>query len=321
MEKFNLGTIKHDNYLAVINCFLNHDGKLFRLDIADETDLSRMTVGKIVDNLISDNIIVQTKENKSRAGRKSGLLSLNTNKFCYAADLTGKNFILYAIEINFSLLHTNTYRYKNTLTFEDNLRLFIKSINFTQDCFGINFIVKDNVIFDETLALIKNDLIIDNVTWRSYSDAVISSVKNTGGDTVYISISKNTAATFLIINGSHYKGFSNQAGNISDMLLNGKKFSALLKQAKYKEPDNYTELIASAVYNMIQIINPGQIIINSEKSISENDINNHLDNKLHMNSSSMPKIKIYNAALKDHCAGAAEILRRQWFENKIKKFL
>jgi len=77
MEKFNLNNIKPENIKNVFNAVVNCDSRISRADIAAKTNLSIMTVGKIIDAFITHGILLQSKEIKDSAGRKARLVMLN----------------------------------------------------------------------------------------------------------------------------------------------------------------------------------------------------------------------------------------------------
>ena len=80
MNKFNLNNIKPENIKNVFNTVVNCGCRISRADIAAETKLSIMTVGKIVDAFITHGILLQSKEIKESSGRKAGLVMLNPER-------------------------------------------------------------------------------------------------------------------------------------------------------------------------------------------------------------------------------------------------
>ena len=87
MERINLSSIKKESVRAIFHAITGKD-QISRAEIAELTGLSLMTVGKVVDALLERHVIIQSKEIKNMAGRRAGLVSLNTDKFFMIIDLT-----------------------------------------------------------------------------------------------------------------------------------------------------------------------------------------------------------------------------------------
>lgn len=65
MEKNILSTIKYDSVREILESKARHE-KISRAEIAAETGLSLMTVGKVADALLELDIVVQSKETRLR---------------------------------------------------------------------------------------------------------------------------------------------------------------------------------------------------------------------------------------------------------------
>ncbi len=99
MEKSSFSTIKYDSITEILNLIINQE-KISRSEIAAETGLSLMTVGKAADALLNSGIIIQSKETRSAAGRKTELINLNPLYFSIILDLKEKPFHAYIITPN-----------------------------------------------------------------------------------------------------------------------------------------------------------------------------------------------------------------------------
>jgi len=82
MNKLNLINIRNEHIINVFNSISKLKENASRANIAEYTNLSLMTVGKIIDALIENGIVVQYKEARGSPGRKSGILTYNKNKVC-----------------------------------------------------------------------------------------------------------------------------------------------------------------------------------------------------------------------------------------------
>ena len=127
MERINLSSIKKESVRAIFTAITGKD-QISRSEIADITGLSLMTVGKVVDALLERHVIIQSKEVKNIAGRRAGLVSLNTEKFFMIIDLTSRNMSMTVMDIALNIVDKITYEYNSDFYYEENLYIFMKNV-------------------------------------------------------------------------------------------------------------------------------------------------------------------------------------------------
>ena len=98
VERLNLDSIKHES-LGRIFDVLARGGSYTRAELAAETELSLMTVGKIAELLTSHGALIQKKQTSESVGRKSAVCSLNPNLFMMVYDLSARPWRLSVIDI------------------------------------------------------------------------------------------------------------------------------------------------------------------------------------------------------------------------------
>ena len=99
MQNISLKSIKWESIKAIFNS-ISAAEKISRADISAETGLSLMTVGKVADALLNMHIVSQAKASAGTAGRRAGMLSINSTPYAVILDLTSPNFHMSVI--NFS---------------------------------------------------------------------------------------------------------------------------------------------------------------------------------------------------------------------------
>ena len=120
LERINLSSIKKESVRAIFNAITGKD-QISRAEIAEITGLSLMTVGKVVDALLERHVIIQSKEIKNMAGRRAGLVSLNTDKFFMIIDLTARNMSMTVMNIALNIVDKIVYEYNSDFYYEENL--------------------------------------------------------------------------------------------------------------------------------------------------------------------------------------------------------
>lgn len=98
VERLNLDSIKRES-LGRIFDVLARGGSYTRAELAAETELSLMTVGKIAELLTSHGALIQKKQTSESVGRKSAVCSLNPNLFMMVYDLSAQPCRLSVINI------------------------------------------------------------------------------------------------------------------------------------------------------------------------------------------------------------------------------
>lgn len=123
MQLITQKNIKLQNMMKVFQEVYRR-GCVSRQLLSAKTDISLMTVGKIVDQLLRYDIAYEEKEDTSKVGRKGNLVSLSTaHKKIVLLDLERHNFKLGILQMDLTIkgeLYKHTYDYDKS--YADNLR-------------------------------------------------------------------------------------------------------------------------------------------------------------------------------------------------------
>ena len=143
MQNNFLKNIKFTSIKAILSCIASSKN-ISRAQISEKTNLSVVTVGKIVDALIDLNIVRQTKAPRPASGRRAGVLNINKQKYVIIFDLTEYNFKATALDLTLNRIDSFDFKYDNLTTFTENLTSFIRKSKavfykkFTEEnCIGI----------------------------------------------------------------------------------------------------------------------------------------------------------------------------------------
>lgn len=125
MKKINVNTVKNNNRFLILEQILNNEITT-RTEIAYNLQISNATVGNIVDELISSSIIKEEKDMTSSIGRKPSLLKLDeTSKYILIFDISSKEFSYTLLNLNLTIVDSESYDYNKSVSFENNLRSFL----------------------------------------------------------------------------------------------------------------------------------------------------------------------------------------------------
>lgn len=303
MKKLNLDSIKHDNIINIFDLIVKYDIKISRADIAEKTNLSIMTVGKVVDALITDKILIQSKEIKDSVGRKAGLVMLNPNRKCFIIDLTSYNFCLTIVDFCLKLVDKIVYTYNAEYSYQQNLNIFLKDIKIYFDdnydnsnYYGIGIILPGKYDFIPEFETIDIKSIIEDIIGFKINcieldvDASARSILNsqyneiaTDTENIIVHIYTNRQGYIrpsVIFNGTVIHGASNNAGNIGDIGVNE---------------------LCQVLNNIINLLNPNLIVIECD------NVKDPL----------MEEVVICDDIIRHSHRGLAIKLRKLWFENLL----
>lgn len=98
MESVSLKTIKWENTHAIFQAVAENK-RISRAEIAKQTGLSLMTVGKVADVLMHLRILDQAQETRAAAGRRAGLLSVSPNFYALILDVTEREIRAYTMDM------------------------------------------------------------------------------------------------------------------------------------------------------------------------------------------------------------------------------
>lgn len=123
MQLITQKNIKLQNMMKVFQ-EIYRQGSVSRQVLSAKTDISLMTVGKIVDQLLRYDLAYEEKEDTSKVGRKGNVVSLAPDhRTIVLLDLERHNFKLGILQMDLKIkgeLYQHTYDYQKS--YEDNLR-------------------------------------------------------------------------------------------------------------------------------------------------------------------------------------------------------
>ena len=343
MQKIDLHGIKPSNAKSVLSAISSRE-QTSRAEVAAVTGLSLMTVGKVVDLLLDAGVVLQEKETRMSAGRRAGLLTLNSRRYSVVLDLSESAFRMNIIDITLSSVHTVTFRYNREFYYDENLYLFLKQTKEyidshpeLSDNYGIGITIPgmyissdDKVanskipelglvpirataerILERPVSLIMKNVEAaakSNITlFPDYRDRVI----------IYMFMGESVDGA-LCDHGSFTKGAHEFECDFGRMIL---RFGETLEERIRASTNDYmmADELSSAVYNIITILDPDAFIIESdlprEPEIMTETIKESLLNYYKLPPERMPKFITGGFGLR-HCArGVAMALREMWMDS------
>lgn len=343
MERINLSSIKKESVNSIFQVIAQREN-VSRADIARATSLSLMTVGKVVDALLERGVIVQVKENKNAAGRKAGLVHLNSDRFCIVLDLTTRKFTLTVIDITLHVQDKMEYEYNADFYYEENIYLFLKNVKIfalrrldMNLCIGIGVSVPGR--YNADLDVVENsripelssvhlrgvfqDILSENVSMIDM-DVALAAVSNMytvenymQKNIAYISLDQSISSAVLYRGNILFERFGGDIGNM--MVRNNRTLMDALTDDGIT-PDSVPDLVM-ALYNMILCVKPDTVIIENALPCTVE----HLEDTLHKRLDELlkeccdaPAVFLSQTDIPHAHRGLALCMRRQWLEETAK---
>ena len=249
MESYDPNYIKAQNRKLVYDLFMT-EGELSRAEITRKTTMSFPTVLKVVNFLMSKNLVFETGINVSNndgAGRKGRLLKFNPNafgavgivfegKYVNMGFINLKGEIIEACSLN---INGNSKEFKFSMLL-DSIK---KIINKNQEipCLGIGIGLPRAVNPQKRTILEYTKTIIKEISFEDYSGLPLEILgipvfiendvkavsmgemflrkKSDIGNMVYISLGSGLGSA-IVLNGKVHRGMNFLAGEIGSMVLN-----------------------------------------------------------------------------------------------------
>ena len=340
-----LGSIKKDSIRNIFTSICESE-HISRAQIAKQTGLSLMTVGKAVDEFLRLGFAAQEKESKNMAGRKAGLVCLNPVKFFLILDLTRQNFQMIMMNSSFCVLDQLSYDFDPECYCEENLCIFLKNVKIytlryleMEHCIGIGILVPGN--YDETSDEIVNLRFngFEKIKIRSIAEEIlkfpVSYIKNDIQSAALSNIAdfpkyreqlvsyvclRNYVSGTLLSNG-HFLGGNNSSGSLLGKIsLGAYTLDDVISSAGLNEAG--MEALSHTLYNLIWIVNPNIIIIENELPYMGDDLcsdlEKRLSEKLKAFSKQPPAIVLGNREIRHAHRGLAMSIRNQWIEELLQ---
>jgi len=300
MEKNIQKSIRRNNIYMVFHA-ISQKPRILRQEIAAQTGLSDMTVGKVINILLSAGLVVEEKQQSSAPGRNPGAVSLQkVNRRVLVIDLTGYNFC-------FGFLDTalepggpfNEYIYDSALSYADNLRMALTSMldgparRDWAEVLGVGVSVPGPYLADEDLVLTQLVPELGHIPLKSllrtqiqdkpiyidqdvYHSARYVGASRARGEHLFYAYVGRGVGGAVFYNGSllrtanSYAGefgqFRSKDGATVEELVStaGIDFDAPLTEESRRRLDRAVTVLAGAFSDITWIIDPGVIVIESD---------------------------------------------------------
>lgn len=102
MGPMNMKSIRWESVKAIFHAIAASD-QVSRAQIAEQTGLSLVTVGKVADTLLEMGMLTQEKQVRSTAGRRAGLLQIHPDRFALNLDLSCLPFRFSILDLRLGL--------------------------------------------------------------------------------------------------------------------------------------------------------------------------------------------------------------------------
>lgn len=341
-----LGSIKKESVRNIFSSVCEN-GQVSRAQIAKETGLSLMTVGKAVDELLCLGYVSQEKENKSNAGRKAGLVFVNPEKFILVLDLTVPNFQMTVMNSSFRIIDRISYEFDTECYSEENLCIFLKNVKIytlrrldMDNCIGIGVLVPG--FYDEQsdkVAALRS-LHLENIKIRAVIEEIlkfpITFIKN---DIRSAAISNMTDIADYRSRNIAYVRIGRQINGalLSKGAFIGDKSAVSGMIGKMHIGDDYTlnevieavglsdrgcDALAWALYNIVCVTDTDVFVIENELPKPQDlcaVIEQKLAQRLCEFSRSAPRVVLSDAETCHAPRGIAMRIRNRWIEDLLEK--
>ena len=345
MERINLSSIKKESVRAIFNAITGKE-QISRAEIAEITGLSLMTVGKVVDALLERRVVIQSKEIKNMAGRRAGLVSLNTDKFFMIIDLTSRNMSMTVMNIALNIVDKIVYEYNSDFYYEENLYIFMKNVKIyvlrnldMAECAGVGVILPgtysaetDTVVSSRVPELSKTHVraVIEDVlrfpVGMLEKDVLTAAASNLAdlekesvSSVVYVCIGE-TISGALISGGEILQGREAYAGDIGRVMTDdGGTLQALFERRGLRE-ETVAELARALAYE-ITLFDPDVVLIENCSGGKMEQFRPLLVSRIcrvsGMEAERLPEIRILETGVRHAYRGLAIRMRSAWIQKEV----
>ncbi|MBO4264930.1 MAG: ROK family protein [Clostridia bacterium] len=344
MSNSVLASIKKDSIRRIFASICSL-GKTSRAAIATSTDLSLMTVGKVVDEFLELDVVCEQKEIKSVAGRKAGLVELNKNKFALVIDLTDKNFKMAVLDSALNTTDTLEYEYNNDCYCEENFCIFMKNVKiFTlrnvdmKNCMGVGLLVPGEYLEEEDKTESFSFPELSGVKIKKTAEEILKCdvcfVKNNirsaaKSNALEFDNYRDIAISYIhidsLISGAYLCGGEFVGSNVATAGTFGrcacsdnKPLNSIFSDKK--STAKAVDELAKIIYNLFWTVSPDVVIVDNKRPYSgsiSDDLKKSLYCLLPIGNYKLPDIVEANAEIKHSHRGMARDIREHWLDSLI----
>ena len=319
----NLSSIKSENINAV---FISVAKKVTasRSEIADETGLSLVTVGKIADSLVAAGALIEEKRVSGGAGRRAGILSLSPKKYILVIDREPNRTTASFCNFLFNCIDYLSFDRDTSIDdiFADTAMRMIEKHD-PLDCLGVG-ILSDDTSEWGTLSGCAKRFFPD---MRSSVSAPVNSATLLTGEYVgrdelamYISVRHDSIRGAFVMNGQIVPHQHERYADLG-VLTCGETTSLLDKMNESDNPKESGRILGECFFNILHITYPDALLIENEDCAEFNGMTEYVRELINRKCGEIgdnpPKIV---AAIPDKkCAHCGMIIRmgRMWINSVV----
>lgn len=345
MNNISLKSIKYESIKSIMTVISESDS-ISRADIAAQTGLSLVTVGKIADALLSMSIICQVKSVKAQAGRRAGLISINADMFSVIFDISSYDFKMSVLDLRLRLKDRITYTYRSDLSYIDNLNVFfaeskalVSRKHDMSNCFGIGVAVpgpyndtSDTVnsrkipeirsvnIKKALSAYFPPELVIVDSFVNAAAKSNISHVDSYNTKNILYWYIGNSVCGAYTVSGKLILGKDNHTCDLGSII----QFGDLTLEDKIKlckSQEECVDAMTGIVYNLLMVLNPHTVIMEFDTPFSCDSvlplIKESLMKKYRLKKESMPEFIKASYRYRSSHRGLTLRLREIWLDHLV----
>lgn len=275
----NLKSIKIENVKSVFSSVAAHT-VASRLSISEETGLSRVTVGKIADALILENILTEEKKINNSAGRRAGMLSLSSDKVAVVGAIgeNGVRILIYDIGMNPCAAFECSLDDDELVNLLADASMTILDKYGADNCIGISLIISDNLDgahYKEMFASFFPDMMVYTDSPMNLSAQHYASESDEDELLLYISVGReHVRGSFAMKNRLpiYRDGHSSDLG--ATVSTDGKRLIDELNCTSDRE--TCTKMIAQCICNVALVILPTSAVIEMDERYYYDSIENDI---------------------------------------------
>ncbi len=343
MEGFELQGVKRANIVGVFDAVARR-GAASRADIAEDTGLSLMTVGKVADAFKQAGLFLEEKEGfRQSAGRRPGRLSLRRDIYSVVLDISERNFCLHIVNFALETQDMTSFTYNREFYYGENLHTFLKraqisisSASAASPLYGVGVVVPGN--YDASLDTVTGTRIAEFGTLKlreQIEDTLGTSVdiimKNSDASALSYAYdhedSKTIVSLFIgegingsvLCNGAFVDG-ARGGVDIGSMLTVGT--GTLGERLSLCTNDNAKgDELAHALYNIISFLGPDAVVVECPSlrvpDYFINRVERTLSEKYGLAAERMPEFYMGKGSRRHSVRGAAAEMRKAWLDKNL----
>lgn len=289
MGPMNMKSIRWESVKAIFHAIAAAD-QVSRAQIAGQTGLSLVTVGKVVDTLLDMGILTQEKQVRATVGRRAGLLQIHPDRFALNLDLSCLPFRFSVLDLRLGLREKVRRPCCEVGSVIDELHAFLEEALThvvehydLSNCFGIGVSLPGRYDADADRICAPRVPGMEDIAIREEVERVFT------GFPLFLEASENAAAlshiaaienseeknilywflgeeitTGAFLAGGRFLHGRTQPCQFGELVLPcGQLLGDALRQAQ--TPEEIVSVVAVPLYNTIQVLAPDTVILDCER--------------------------------------------------------